>query len=130
MSWSPPGASSRELSERHGVGVGGAMSVAPASVRRSVAAAASAHPERHPDVACHAPADLDPVDVLGVGDVGQLERGATGIEDHDVARAVVERRQLRQPQRVAVEGDGRRVVLGRHHEPHLEHAIRHGPTLR
>ena len=127
VSWSPPGASSRELSDRHGVGVGGAMSVAPASVSRSVAAAAS----RTPNATRMWPATRRPTSTwsmcsaCGTSDSSSVAR--PGVEDHDVPRAVVEGRELRQAR--ACRGRTRTavvVVLGRHHQPHLEHAIRHG----
>ena len=74
VSCSPPGASRRALSEFHGVRVGWAMTVAPASASVRVVAARVVHLERDADVACDPAADLDLVDVVRVGRIGELER--------------------------------------------------------
>ena len=68
--------------------------------------------EGDPDGAGHAPADLDPIDELGLGRVGDLERRATRLEDHhpSVWRAV--RLAFGQAEDVAIEPD-RVVVVGR-----------------
>jgi len=61
--------------------------------------------EGEADHARHAPADLDPVQRLGLLLVEQLERGAAGVENQTAAVRPVPRRDLGEAQRVAVERD-------------------------
>ena len=71
------------MSEFHGVTVGSAITVAPAAASSLVVARESLDLEGDADVAGHAPPDLHLVDEGGVRRVGQLERRAAGLEDHD-----------------------------------------------
>ena len=89
--WMPAGAASRELSERHGVRVGGAMSSAPALTSASVTAALSATSSATRNLGATWRPDLDLVDHALLGGVGDLEGRPPGIEDGDasVARAGV-----------------------------------------
>ena len=86
VSCSPAGASSRALSEFHGVRVGSAITVAPASASVPRRRARVVDLERDADVAGDAPPDLDLVDEGGVRRIGQLQRGAAAVEDGRRAR--------------------------------------------
>ena len=133
VSCSPAGPSSRAFIDRHGVRVGGARTVAPAASRAAIVAARIGDLERDPDVAGDAPADLDPIDELGLGRIGDLERRATRLEDHHppVGRAV--RLAFGQAEDVAIEPDGVVVVGRRDDEAQLADRTRigggHGASL-
>ena len=79
----PAGPASREFSDRHGVSTGSAISVAPPLDEASGGRGGVRDLEGDPDVAGDAPPDLDLVDPLGVGRVGELEGRAPGVEDRD-----------------------------------------------
>ena len=70
----PSGARTRALRSRQGVTVAGAISSAPAAVRRSAVRSGVLDPEREANRPGHAPADLDAVDQLGLGGSRELER--------------------------------------------------------
>jgi len=118
VSWRPAGASSRELSEFHGVTTGGAISRAPASVSRAVADSVSSTSNANrmwPATRSH----LHPIDVGGVERVGQLEGGAACIQDRDPPTLGGERAELCKPEHVAIEGERLVVVVRGDHEAHL-----------
>ncbi len=72
------------------------------------------------------PADFDLVDPGRVCWVGDLERGAAGIQDgHPAAVGGGEGTQLGHPERVAIEGQGLVVLRGGHHEPELSNGGAH-----
>jgi hypothetical protein len=77
------------------------------------------HCERHPDVTGDAAADLDPVDVGSVRRVSQLEGGPARLQDRHVAAVGGERRDLTQPEQVAIEVHRALVVVGGDHQAHL-----------
>ena len=83
VSCSPAGASSRAFSEFHGVTVASAMTVAPAAASSRRHRARVVDLERDADVTGHTPPDFHLVDERGMRGIGQLERGAAGLEDHD-----------------------------------------------
>ena len=69
-------------------------------------------PQRHPERAGDAAADLQLVDGRGVGGVPDLQRGLSGLEDDDAAAVLGDvLGGLGHTEHVAVEGD-RRVVVG------------------
>ena len=74
----------RALKEPHGVGVGPASTVAPATATRRVMTSVSGT-SKPPDGAGDLPADLHLIDVIGVGRVGQLECCPAGSEEGDPA---------------------------------------------
>ena len=102
--------------------VGSARTVAPALGEQAGRRARVVHLESDADVPGDAPPDLQLVDVGGVVRIGQLERGAPGLQDRDppVRRRV--RGPLAQPEHVAVEAQRLVVVLRRHDQPQLAHA--------
>ena len=118
---SPAGPFSRALREFHGVRVGGATSSAPAATRRSVTRGGVVGLERDPVLpADPGPTDLDPIDQLDLGGVGQLEGGPAGVQDHHLRAAVGgEGVLLAEPELVAIEADRPVVVLSRHDQPQL-----------
>ena len=124
MSWSPSGPSTRALSESHGVRVGGATSSPPAARHgrgrglRIVDLERETQPQRV--LMRHRPSDLDLVDVLDLGAVGELEGRGRDAEDDDARVAVgLVRLELRKAERVPVEGERGVEVVGLEHEPEL-----------
>ena len=114
------GASRRELSDCHGVRVGGATSLAPAATSRAVVASASSTSKatRIRGATCR-PTSTSSIMRFCAG-VGDLQGRAAGVQDHHPrVPLAAERRLLRQAQRVAEERDGGLVVGGLHHEAQL-----------
>jgi hypothetical protein len=75
--------------------------------------------EGEADGARHAPADLDPIERLGLLLVEQLEGGAAGIEDQPAAVRPIPSLDLGEVQRVAVERDGTVEVVHGERDPDL-----------
>jgi hypothetical protein len=71
------------LSDPHGVRLGSASTVAPASARSIAAAAGIVDLERDADVARDASPDLDLVDECGMARIGELEGRPPCLEDRD-----------------------------------------------
>ena len=111
-----PGASSRALSDRHGVSVGGATTVAPARASRSVTASESATSKATRTVAGHPASDLDLVDERRHAR-GRRARGSRGPRPgSSPGLSAAEGRLLGQAELVPVERQ-RGVVVGRRHRP-------------
>ena len=87
--------------------------------------------ERDPQPRRDPAADLDVVDHLDLGAVGQLERRAADVQDRHLLPALaVHLELLGRAEHVAVEPDRLVVVAGLDHQSHLQHAHLHGPLRR
>ncbi len=109
--------------------VGSAITVAPAPAKQRRRAEHVVDLERDPDVTGDAPSDLDRVDVRGVRGIGELERGATCVENRHATAVVRGERALDgEPEDVVVEAQRLVVVRSRDAEPQLADAHTAGPA--
>jgi hypothetical protein len=79
------------------------------------------HIDRQPDLPSDPSPDLDRIDKAGLRLVDQLERGATAVEDHDLAIRRRPVRELWHPGGVTVEGHRGVMIGGRDRDAQLVH---------
>ncbi len=103
----------------HGGTTGSAISSAPPATNRLAVPLQVVDPERKPHRPRDAPAGLDPVDVLRLPLVEELERRAAGFEQDHATVVAAPVGQLLEAERVAVEGDRLVEVRDGEHDAQL-----------